>query len=79
MIAISPTVVKDLSGNFFEQECESAGGDQGELVITAKGRRGHVTGFAAKFEPDNARDLIAKSLSIIQKRTGGDPSREQPD
>ncbi len=79
LIAISPTIVKDLSGNFFEQECESASGELGELVITAKGRLGHVTGFAAKFEPDNARDLISKSLSIIQKRTGNDPDRDQPD
>ena len=72
MVAISPTVVEDLK-NLFGQECKSTSGDGVKLYISPKEGDGCVFGFAAKFEPDNAAELVSKSLHAIRERTPGDP------
>ena len=70
MIVISPTVAKDVPDNLLQQECESASGPLGELYISPKIGLGRVIGFATKFEPGNAAEVIPKSLSIIKEKSG---------
>ena len=72
MVAISPTVVEDLK-NLFGQECKSTSGDGVKLYISPKEGDGCVLGFAVKFEPDNAAEMISKSLHAIRERAPGDP------
>ena len=75
MVVVSPTVAKDVPDNLLQQECESASGPLGELYISPKIGLGHVVGFADKFGPHNAAELISKSLSTIQERFGQWPYR----
>ena len=72
MVAVSPTVVKDLK-NLFGQECEATRGANSKLYIAPKEGSGCVLGFATKFESSNATNLISESLSAIQERHGDDP------
>lgn len=73
VIAVSPTVVKDLSDNLFKQECKSIRGSLGELCVSPKQGPWRVLGFATKFEPNNAAELISKALSVIRERADHNP------